>query len=127
MRFFDFEPRTRVVFGEGAITRLGELSRQLGFKRTLLVADPGMVEAGHVERATVSLRESGVHITYIHAFASNPDSRMVEDGRSVGVAARIDSLLAVGGGSLMDCAKGINFLLSGSAAHILEYRGYGKV
>ena len=49
---FEFQSRTRVVFGEGAIDRLGALATELGFHRTLLVADRGLVDAGHAERAT---------------------------------------------------------------------------
>jgi alcohol dehydrogenase len=51
---FDFQPRTRVVFGAGAIERLGELARGLNFRRTLLVADPGLVASGHVVGAAAN-------------------------------------------------------------------------
>jgi alcohol dehydrogenase len=50
---------------------------------------------------------------------------MVEAGRAVAAAAGVDSILAIGGGSSMDCAKGINFVLAGGGS-VREYRGYGK-
>ena len=63
MRSFDFQPRTRVIFGAGVIDRLGELARELNFKRTLLVADRGLVASGHVEVAggvpTMALEYAG--------------------------------------------------------------------
>ena len=59
---FDFQPRTRVIFGPGAIDRLGELARTLG-TNALLVTDPGIVIAGHVERARRSLDAAGVNVT----------------------------------------------------------------
>ena len=43
---FELESRTRLVFGPGTLSRLGELARELGFRRTLLVADPGLVATG---------------------------------------------------------------------------------
>ena len=44
---FDFQPRTRVVFGAGALGRLGELATSLGARRALLVSDPGIAAAGY--------------------------------------------------------------------------------
>jgi alcohol dehydrogenase len=126
MHAFEFQPRTKVVFGEGALARLGELARALDFHRTLLVADPGLVASGHVARAAGFLKEYDIEVTFFHQFDANPDSAMVERGRAAAAAAEVDSLVAVGGGSSLDCAKGVNFLLAGGG-HIRDYRGYGKV
>jgi alcohol dehydrogenase len=125
MEAFDFQPLTRVVFGEGSLGRLGSLARELSFRRTLLVADPGLAAAGHVERASRVLGNSGVEVFAFHGFGEDPDTDMVEAGRGVAAAHRIDSLVGLGGGSSMDCAKGINFLLS-NGGRMQDYRGYGK-
>src|SRR6185436_11694717 len=112
MKSFDFQPRTRVVFGAGAIQRLGELARELGFKRTLLVADHGMIASGHVDEALAPLRACGVEVSRFHDFESNPDTTMVEAGREFAAGCSIDSIIGFGGGSSLDCAKAINFLLT---------------
>jgi alcohol dehydrogenase class IV len=125
MQFFDFYPRTRVIFGIGVFERLGELAGELGFRRTLLVADPGMIAAGYVEAATKLLAQSGIEVFTFHEFAENPDSAMVEAGRAVASSTNIDSIIGLGGGSSMDCAKGINFVLSCGGA-MRDYWGYGK-
>ena len=78
---FDFELRTRVVFGEGRFGELGALARELGFGRTLLVADRGMVAAGYVARAVELLSEGGMEVSAFHDFEANPDTVMVEAGR----------------------------------------------
>ena len=52
---FEFQPRTRVVFAAGALHRVGELAHDLGFRRTLLVADSGVVNAGYVTAARHAL------------------------------------------------------------------------
>jgi alcohol dehydrogenase len=122
---FDFLPRTRVVFGDGALGRIGELATQLGFTRTLLVADPGLVAAGHVERAAAYLSDAGIEVSAFHDFDANPDTTLVEAGRRAASAARIDSLVALGGGSSLDCAKGINFLFTNGGS-MRDFRGYGK-
>jgi alcohol dehydrogenase len=125
MKEFDFQPRTRVVFGAGVIGRLGELARELNFKRTLLVADHGMVASGHVDEAVEPLQKAGVEIVRFHDFEVNPDTRMIENGTAFVSPLNVDSIVGLGGGSSMDCAKGINFLLT-NGGHMTEYRGYGK-
>ncbi|HVG30605.1 MAG TPA: iron-containing alcohol dehydrogenase [Pyrinomonadaceae bacterium] len=122
---FDFQPRTRVVFGEGAIKRLGELARELNFRRALLVADRGLLASGHVGEATNALARAGVVPVPFHDFDSDPDTRMCEAGRDFAAAHGVDSLVGLGGGSSMDCAKGVNFLLTNGGS-MRDYQGYGK-
>lgn len=125
MKEFDFQPRTRVVFGAGVIERLGELARELNFKRALLVADHGMVASGHVDEAVGPLEKAGVEVFRYHDFEVNPDTRMVENGTAFVSPLNVDSIIGLGGGSSMDCAKGINFLLT-NGGDMAQYRGYGK-
>ena len=125
MTSFDFQPRTRVIFGAGTVSRLGDLSRELGFRRTLLVADAGVVQAGYVAAAVRHLESAGIATIPFHDFGQNPDSAMVETGRALAAPLGIDSLIGLGGGSSLDCAKGINFLLTNGGT-MADYRGYGK-
>ena len=125
LRPFDFHVPTRVVFGEGALGRLGDLARGLGFSRTLLVADRGLLAAGHVERAAAILDAAGIAAFLFHDFDSNPDTRMVEAGRAHAAACAVDSIVAIGGGSSLDCAKGINFVLTNGGS-MRDYWGAGK-
>jgi alcohol dehydrogenase class IV len=121
---FDFQPRTRTIFGAGVIGRLGELSRELGFKRTLLVADRGLVKSGHVAEALAPMRAAGIDVFEFHDFDVNPDTAMIEAGCNFAAPLQVDSLIALGGGSSLDCAKGINFLLS-NGGRMRDYHGYG--
>jgi alcohol dehydrogenase len=125
IRPFELRPLTRIVFGESAFARLGSIAAELHFRHTLLVADPGIVAIGYVDEAAACLQAAGVASTPFHGFGANPDSAMVEAGRGVAAAAGVDSIVALGGGSSLDCAKGINFLLAGGGA-MRDYRGYGK-
>jgi alcohol dehydrogenase len=124
LKSFDYQPRTRVVFGAGVIERLGELARDLSFRRTLLVADRGLAASGHVDEAVGPLQEAGIEVFRFHDFEANPDTRMVEAGTAFAATLGIDSIIGLGGGSSMDCAKGINFLLT-NGGRMSDYRGYG--
>lgn len=126
MQTFDFQPRTRVIFGAGAIERLGELARELGFRRTLLVADRGLVAAGHVDEALAPLVSAGIEVARFHDFEANPDSQMVRAGSEFATPLQIDSIIGLGGGSSLDCAKGINFLLT-NGGEMRDYASYGKL
>lgn len=125
MEPFDFQIRTRVVFGEGRFEELGTLARELGFGRTLLVADRGLVAAGYVTRAVAQLAHAGVEAFAFHDFEANPDSAMVEAGRVFAASCGVDSMIGLGGGSSLDCTKGINFVLTNGGS-MGDYRGYGK-
>ncbi len=122
---FEFQPRTRLVFGSGTIRRLGAIAAELGFRRPLLVADHGLVEAGHVALAERLLAGAGVTAVRFHEFDVNPDTAMIDTGCAAARAHAIDTIIGLGGGSSMDCAKGINFLLT-NGGRMEDYRGYGK-
>lgn len=126
---FEFHPRTRAIFGSGCAERVGAVARDLGFRRALLVADRGLVDAGHVANIRRSLDAASVAVVPFHDFGENPDSAMVEAGRACAALhstdRRIDGIVALGGGSSLDAAKGINFLVTNGGS-IGDYRGYGK-
>jgi len=122
---FDFTLRTRVVFGEGALDQLGMLAVELRAARVLIVADKGIVAAGLVDRAAALLDAVGIVPFFFHDFGANPDTDMVEAGRAYAAEGRIDGIAALGGGSSLDCAKGINFVLTNGGS-MRDYRGHGK-
>jgi alcohol dehydrogenase len=122
---FDLTLRTRVVFGDGSFAQLGSLAGELGFTRTLIVADRGIVATGIVQRAAEMLGAAGITPHFFHDFDANPDTGMVEAGRAHAARCAVDSIVAIGGGSSLDCAKGINFVLTNGGA-MRDYRGFGK-
>src|SRR5262245_9259845 len=121
---FAFSPRTDVAIGEGRLTQLGEYARHLGFSRVLLVSDPGVVAAGYASRGRALLEAAGITVVPFHDFGPNPDTLMVEAGRQVASEAQVDSIVALGGGSSLDCAKGINFVLTNGGT-MRDYWGFG--
>jgi alcohol dehydrogenase len=101
------------------------LARELAARNVLLVTDPGIVAAGHAERALRLLESAHLKVSLFDRAAENPTTRCVEDCLSVARDAGIDTFVALGGGSAMDTAKGCNFLLT-NGGRIQDYRGIGK-
>jgi len=122
---FDFQPLGRVIFERGGLRRLGELVQTLGGSRVLLVTDPGLEHAGHPQRAADIIADSGVAVFTFDGVKENPTEREVETGAIFAGGHAIDCIVAIGGGSSMDCAKGINFLLT-NGGRMADYMGHGK-
>jgi alcohol dehydrogenase len=117
---------TRVVFGAGSLSRLGELTRELGGQRVLVVTDPGLEAAGHPQRAVKFLQDAGLTVFVFDAVEENPTTRHVNACLTFTKKHAVDFIVAVGGGSSMDCAKGTNVLLC-NGGQMADYKGYGKV
>ncbi len=111
--------------GAGAARELGELARRTGGRRALLVTDPGLEAAGHAPRARAALENAGVVASLFTGVHQNPSASEVARGADAARELGADLLVALGGGSALDCAKGINFLLSNGGT-IADYWGYGK-
>ena len=122
---FEFRAATRLVVGRGTVTRLGTLAREFAATRVLVASDPGVVRAGHTAAGLDALASAGIDTAVFDQFGENPTTAQVEAGTAVARDFRPDLIVGLGGGSSMDCAKGINFLLScGGRMH--DYHGRGK-
>lgn len=117
--------RVKVVFAPGALDTLGTIARQEGAGRVLLVTDPGIRKAGHEARAIRSLYRSGLVVRVFDEVEENPTTRIVGDGLGIARDFKPDFIVGLGGGSSMDCAKGINFLFS-NGGKMQDYWGVNK-
>ncbi len=122
---FDHQPRTRIVFGIDASLRAGELARETGLKKVLLVTDPGIVAAGHAGRLLESLHKAGVGTVLFDKVRENPTTADVDVCLATARQSGIDGIVGLGGGSSMDTAKGCNFLLT-NGGRMQDYWGVGK-
>lgn len=122
---FDYLPQTRVVFGTGMVARLGELAAEIGGRRIFLVTDRGLRDAGHEKRGLESLKAAGLHVTVFDETTPNPTTDDVDRALAVAKRDNVDLIVGLGGGSSMDCAKGVNFLLT-NGGRMEDYWGVGK-
>ena len=125
LRPFDYDPKTRVVFGRGCVERLGDLAREFGGRRVLVVTDKGLKAAGHDRRAVASLVAAGLDVAVFDDVTPNPTTEDVDRALEIARKERIDFLVGLGGGSSLDCAKGVNFLYT-NGGRMQDYRGLGK-
>lgn len=125
MSNFDFAPRTRIVCGAGKLEALGELAVELGGKRVMVVSDPGIIAAGHSQRGIEILKRAGLEASLFGEIQENPSTRHVAVGVAAANEFKPDLLVGLGGGSAMDCAKGINFLYT-NGGRMQDYWGVGK-
>jgi alcohol dehydrogenase len=125
MQEFDYQLRPRILYGPGALDRLGSLALEFQGRRVLVVSDPGVVNAGIFEKGRSSLVRSGFEVLGFHDLQENPTTAHVEQGLRVAQSFHPNLIVGLGGGSSMDCAKGINFVYS-CGGQMRDYWGVGK-
>ena len=97
----------KYIFGRGSVEELPRVLKEKDAGKVLLVTDKGLVEAGTAERVTAILDAAGIDYVVYADVVANPTDGNVEEGFRVFRENGCDSVLALGGGSPMDCAKGI--------------------
>jgi alcohol dehydrogenase len=122
---FDFQPRTRIIFGPDKLDALGELASEMGARRALIVSDPGVIAAGHANRGIDALEKAGIVTQMFEGVHENPTTKDVDSGVQIAKTHEPELLVGLGGGSAMDCCKGINFIYS-NGGQMQDYWGEGK-
>ncbi len=114
------------VFGIGARHLAGRYAKNFGARKVLVVTDKGVLEAGWADQVTDNLKAEGLPYTIFSEVTSNPRAEEVMAGAELYSNERCNIIVAVGGGSPMDCAKGIG-IVSSNKRHILEFEGVDQV
>lgn len=114
------------IFGVGARSLAGRYARNLGGHKALVVSDPGVVAAGWTKDVTDSIEEAGLSFVLFTDVSPNPKVQEIMAGAELYQAKNCNVLVAVGGGSPIDCAKGIG-IVSSNRQHILAFEGVDKV
>ncbi len=115
-----------IVYGEGALKLAGRHAANLGASRVLVVTDPGVQQAGWSSRVEASLRSAGISFVAFSDVSANPKDHEVMAGAETYEQEGCDLIVAVGGGSPMDCAKGIGVVV-GNPGNIPDFEGVDEV
>lgn len=114
------------VFGPDAINLLGRYLINFGARRVLVVTDPGIIAAGWADKISSLIEEAGMDSAVFSAVSANPRAEEVMAGAAFYHDQECDIIVAVGGGSPMDCAKGIG-IVSANGQDILTFAGIDNV
>lgn len=122
---FSYEMPTRVEFGRGAARRAGEEVRRTGGARVLLISDGGVAGAGLLDRVTESLDAASVPWRLFADVEPNPKDRNVMAAAAEAREFKADCIVAVGGGSPIDCAKA-TAVVAAAGGRVRDYEGRFK-
>lgn len=123
---FDFRSHPRLVFGVNSVDKVGTHARELSTSgRVLLVTDPGIEKFNHAQRVRSALQGAGLDVTLFDRVIENPTTREVELCAEIARDADVDLIIGLGGGSVMDTAKGGNFLMT-NGGRMHDYWGVDK-
>ena len=111
-----------IIFGRGSLKQIGQCSRRLGGERIMLVTDPGIIATGWIDEALGYLKQEGLTSVVYDNVVTNPRNFQVEQGAIEYAQKECDVIIAIGGGSPMDTAKGIAILAS-NRGRIEDYVG----
>ena len=114
------------IFGVGARRRVGYFARNLMARRVLVVSDAGVIAAGWLEQALADLDEVGIESVVFKDLTPNPKDHEVMAGAAVYARERCDVIVAVGGGSAIDCAKAIGIVHS-NRCDVRDFEGADRV
>lgn len=115
-----------IVFGAGARKAVANFASNFGARRVLLVSDPGVQAVGWVAEIEELLRAGSIDYVTFTGVTSNPKVDEVMAGAELYKSAECDVIVAIGGGSPMDCAKGIG-IVSAHGRNILEFEGVDTI
>lgn len=115
-----------IVYGEDAVKLSGIHAKKLGATKVLIVTDPGVRRAGWVCPVENSLKKMNIPYVIFDTVTANPKDHEVMQGAEICIEEACDLIVAVGGGSPMDCAKGIG-VVTENPGSILEYEGIDMV
>ena len=123
MDCFRFILPTEIVYGPGVLSRLPEELKRLGCAKPAIITDGGIVKAGIADRVKTLVEDAGLPCILYSGVEANPKDVNCEEGARLAREFGADSLIAVGGGSPIDCAKAVGVLLAHDADKIKPYEG----
>ena len=114
------------IFGVGARHRVGYYARNMMARRVLIVSDDGVVNAGWLKDIQADLTEAGVDFVVFKGLSPNPKDHEVMAGAAVYARERCDVIVALGGGSAIDCAKAIGVVHTNGCS-VLDFEGVDRI
>lgn len=119
--------KPKLITGEGSVAKLPELIKSLNIKSVLIVTDKGLMNLGLVNSLIDALTNEGINFVVYDEVVPNPTISNIEKGAKIFLDNNCEGLIAFGGGSPMDCAKGIGARIARPKKPIPKMRGVLKI
>lgn len=114
------------IFGSGARLLVGRYAKNFGARKVLIVTDSDVMAVGLVDPVFEALKNEGIDYEIYSDIKPNPTALQVSEGSKVYLDENCNFIVAVGGGSPMDCAKAIG-IVSSNNKEVYEFEGVDKV
>ena len=121
-----FQSPNKIMFGNGAVSHVGEEARKLGAEKALIVTDEGVIKAGLVQGVEESLGLQKVEVAIFDKVEAEPPARIVDECAQVARDKGHDIIIGIGGGSSLDVAKGASIVAT-NKGRALDYAGIDMV
>lgn len=115
-----------IIFGNGARKLVGQYCNNYMLEKVIVVTDQGLINHGWVRQVEESLTEAGVDYVIFSEVTPNPRAEEVMKGAEIFNQESCTGIVSIGGGSPMDCAKGIG-IVNSNGGHIVDYEGVDKI
>jgi alcohol dehydrogenase len=125
--YYEFCCRVKIVAGDNALDRVGPLLGSMDVCSPMILTDKGVMEAGLIDKVTRALGKDICVAAIEDEVPLDSDIDVVNRLARAYRAGKCDSIIAVGGGSVMDTAKGINILVSENASDLMQFTGAGAL
>ncbi len=125
MESFIWKLPTKIVFGAGSVRKVGRYAKEMGGRAMIVIGRGSVKKLGYLELVTSQLEESGVEWFLFEGVEPNPRVDTIDRGGRQAADKKADFILALGGGSVMDAAKGMA-LVAVNSGSVWEYTWRGE-
>ncbi len=121
-----FSLPSTIITGAGSSEKVGEHAKQFGATKALIVTDPGILKIGYTDQIANNLNNAGIISTIFADVTPDPTLQNVTDGLKQFADENCDLIVSIGGGSAIDCGKGISVKLTNDG-EFADYMGVDKI
>lgn len=126
--YYEFCNSVKTIVGHKALEQIPQSLKAINAQRPMIITDKGVEQAGLIKIVQAAMQKSKLKAAAIFdSVPADSDVKVVNEVAKLYRSKKCDSIIAVGGGSVLDTAKGTNILVSENAADLMQFVGYGNV
>ena len=119
--------KAKVITGNGSIYKIPKLVKDAGYKKIMIMTTPGFIRRGSLETLFQKFHEEGIWVSIYSHVMPDPTTDCVEDAETAYMQTGCEAIVAIGGGSVLDCAKALGARVAHPEKNLLQMNGLMKV